>query len=95
MANIVICAGITFSTAHMRPVGAFQLANVLRRAGYTVQVIDCWPWIADMGVEVVKRVLEHFVNEDTLWVGFSSTWLTKIKQPKSTIGSIYRRIKQS
>ena len=88
MANIVICAGITFSTAHMRPVGAFQLANVLRRAGYTVQIIDCWPWIANMGLEVVKRVLGHFVNEDTLWVGFSSTWLTKIKQPKSSIYAI-------
>ena len=90
MANIVICAGITFATAHMRPVGAFQLANVLRQAGYTVQVIDCWPWIASLGLDVVKRVLGHFVNEDTLWVGFSSTWLTKIKQPKESVHAIYK-----
>lgn len=89
MANVVICAGISFVSTHMRPVGPFQLANVLRAAGYTVQVIDCWPWIASAGLDTAKEVLGHFVNEDTLWVGFSSTWLTKINQPKEHLHAVY------
>lgn len=63
----------------MRPVGAFQIANVLRQQGYTVQVIDCWPFIAARGKEMVKSLLGHFTNKDTLWVGFSSTWFKKLK----------------
>jgi radical SAM superfamily enzyme YgiQ (UPF0313 family) len=76
MAQIIICAGISF-VAPMRPVGAFQIANVLRKQGYTVQVIDSWPHIARRGPETVKQLLGHFVNKDTLWVGFSSTWFRR------------------
>ena len=89
MANIVICAGISFPSSHMRPVGPFQLANVLRQAGFTVQVIDCWPWIAAKGLDTAKQVLGHFVNKDTLWVGFSSTWLSKLNQSKKNLHAVY------
>jgi len=92
MANIVICAGISFASSHMRPVGAFQLANVLRQAGFTVQVIDCWPWIAAKGLATAKEILGHFVNKDTLWVGFSSTWLSKLNQPKKNLHEVYNDI---
>ena len=76
MAQIIICAGISF-VAPMRPVGAFQIASVLRSQGYTVQVIDNWPHIARRGPEVVKKLLGHFTTKDTLWIGFSSTWFRK------------------
>lgn len=76
MAQIIICAGISF-VAPMRPVGAFQIASVLRSQGYTVQVIDNWPHIARRGPDVVKKLLGHFTTKDTLWIGFSSTWFRK------------------
>lgn len=96
MAQIIICAGISF-VANMRPVGAFQIANVLRKQGYTVQVIDNWPHIAKRGPEVVAQVLTHFTTKDTLWIGFSSTWFVKLKEaekPKannltSQLSSVY------
>jgi radical SAM superfamily enzyme YgiQ (UPF0313 family) len=86
MAQIIICAGIAF-VAPMRPVGAFQIASVLRKQGYTVQVIDNWPHIARRGPEVVKQVLGHFTTKDTMWIGFSSTWFRKFSG-KSTANNI-------
>ena len=71
MANIVLCGGISWSQVLMRPIGIYQLANVLRKNGYTVQVIDYFPYIADQGVETVKQIFDKFVDADTIWIGFS------------------------
>jgi len=68
MAQIIICAGISV-IPYIRPVGTFQLANVLRQVGYTVQVIDQYPWIAHLGLDVVKQLLDKFVGPETLWIG--------------------------
>ena len=89
MAQIVICAGISYSS-YMRPVGAFQIANVLRQQGYTVQVIDSWPFIAARGKEMVKSLLGHFTNKDTLWIGFSSTWFKRLKGDNKNAGIVYK-----
>lgn len=89
MAQIILCGGISFVATYMRPVGVFQIANVLRNAGYTVQVIDSWPFIAERGYEVAEKVLKHFVTKDTLWIGFGSTWLSNLRVPKSNLGTIY------
>lgn len=99
MAQIIICAGISFATP-MRPVGAFQIANVLRAQGYTVQVIDNWPHIAKRGPEIVKQILTHFTTKDTIWIGFSSTWFRKLaddNKPKafnltSQYSNVYRSV---
>ena len=77
MAQVILCAGISFLT-YMRPVGTYQLANVLRNEGYTVQVIDSFPYIAKKGYQTVIDLFEHFVQEDTLWIGFSTTWFKKL-----------------
>jgi radical SAM superfamily enzyme YgiQ (UPF0313 family) len=80
MANIILCGGISWTTVLLRPVGTYQLANVLRDNGYTVQVIDNFPYIANRGVDVVKQIFDKFVTSDTLWIGFSSTWFTRINE---------------
>jgi hypothetical protein len=77
MAQIIICAGISV-VPYIRPVGPFQLANVLRKQGYTVQVIDQYPWIAHLGADTVIKLFDKFVGPETLWIGFSSTWFRKI-----------------
>ena len=80
MANIILCGGISWTNVFMRPVGTYQLANILRNNGYTVQVVDNFPYIADQGIEVVKQIFDKFVTNDTLWIGFSSTWFTRINE---------------
>jgi hypothetical protein len=77
MAQIIICAGISV-VPYIRPVGSFQLANVLRQQGYSVQVIDQFPWIAHLGLDQVLKLFKKFVGPETLWIGFSSTWFRQI-----------------
>jgi hypothetical protein len=77
MAQIIICAGISV-IPYIRPVGPFQLANVLRRQGYSVQVIDQFPWIAHLGLDQVLKLFKKFVGPETLWIGLSSTWFRRI-----------------
>ncbi len=77
MAQIIICAGISV-VPYIRPVGPFQIANVLRQQGFSVQVIDQFPWIAHLGLGEVKKLFNKFVGPETLWIGFSSTWFKKI-----------------
>ena len=78
MAQIIICAGISV-VPYIRPVGPFQLANVLRQQGYTVQVIDQYPWIAHLGADRVIELFDKFVGPETLWIGYSSTWFKRIE----------------
>lgn len=78
MAQVIICAGIAV-VPYIRPVGPYQLANVLRQAGYTVQVIDQYPWIAYQGVDTAIRLFEKFLGPETLWIGYSSTWFKRIQ----------------
>jgi hypothetical protein len=85
MANIILCGGISWEQVLMRPIGIYQLANVLRKNGYTVQVIDYFPFIAGRGIETVKQIFDKFVDADTLWIGFSSTWFTKIAELENNI----------
>jgi hypothetical protein len=81
MAQIILCGGIAV-VPYIRPVGVYQLANVLRQQGYTVQVIDQFPWVAHMGIETVLKLFDKFVGPETLWIGYSSNWLRRIKTLK-------------
>ena len=93
MAQIILCAGIAW-LPYMRPVGTYQLANVLRNEGYTVQVIDNFPYIAKKGYQTVIDLFEHFVQEDTLWIGFSTTWFKKMVGPGAVVdpGHVYKDV---
>jgi len=79
MAQVIICGGISL-VPYVRPVGIYQLANVLRSNGYTVQVIDSFPYIAHLGIDTVKKVISKFVGPETLWIGFGSTWFMRIDE---------------
>jgi len=79
MAQIILCGGISI-IPYIRPIGIYQLACVLRKNGYSVQVIDSFPWIAYLGLKEVLKIFDKFVDEDTLWIGFGSTWFGKIEE---------------
>jgi len=79
MSQIILCGGISI-VPYIRPVGIYQLANVLRQNGYTVQVIDSFPWIAHIGFENILKIFDKFVDEETLWIGFGSTWFNRIDE---------------
>lgn len=98
MAQIIICAGIAI-VPYIRPVGAYQLANVLRSEGYTVQVIDQFPWVAYLGKETILQLFDKFVGPETLWIGYSSTWFKRITEMRPghndhTPGGLYNNVEE-
>ena len=82
MANVIIFTGIAESGLY-RYVGPYQVANRLRERGYTVQVIDFLPWIIKDDLENFWKILKKFVDKDTLWIGFSTTFFKNLRQPRS------------
>ena len=59
----------------MRPLGAYQVASILRANGYTVQVIDRFHWlIREKGREFYREVIRPHIGPDTLWIGWSNTF---------------------
>jgi radical SAM superfamily enzyme len=94
MANIILCGGISWN-GFIKPVGIYQLANILRNKGYTVQTIDSFPHIANMGVNKVIEIFDKFVNHETLWIGFSSTWFSKLADYKKAKEDPNNRLKKS
>lgn len=79
MANIVIFTGsakdwLNSPGANLaRPLGAYQIASILRANGYTVQVIDHWYHLIPQ-TEIFVDIFKKYVGPDTLWIGFSNTF---------------------
>ena len=75
MSNCIILTGGTytqdFQAKIQRSLGPYRLATTLEKAGYTTKVID---YIIHFSYEELTAVLEQHLDEDTLWVGFSSTF---------------------
>lgn len=71
--NILMFTG-TSLMEFTRPIGAYRIATELRNQGYTVQVIDMFPFMVENNLKVFSTFIKKFVGTDTLWVGFSSTF---------------------
>lgn len=84
MAQIIIFTGIAFSWP-FRTVGAYQVANQLRKSGYTVQVVDYLPQLLKVNFDIVLKILKKYVEKDTIWIGFSTTFLTLAESPTQKI----------
>jgi len=79
MAQIIIFTGVD-GPGFTRTIGAYQIGNRLRNHGYSVQVVDFLPYIANMPVDFIINLLDSLVDKDTLWIGFSSTFFKNLKK---------------
>ncbi len=75
MAQVIILTGSTYledtEPRVQRTLGAYRVASALMQAGYTVQVID---YIQYMSSEELIRAISKYLSQETLWVGYSSTF---------------------
>lgn len=75
-----------------RPLGAYQIANILRLQGYTVQVVDRYHWlIRNRPQDLWFNIISKFVGEDTLWIGWSNTFWEAAPRRKSTLDNSYEQ----
>lgn len=79
MSQIIIFTGMV-TGGFYRTIGPYQVANELRKNGYSVQVIEELPIIATYGTELILKILEKFVDTDTIWIGFSTTFFYSIRK---------------
>jgi len=84
MAQIIIFTGVGFSIP-FRSIGAYQIANQLRNNGYTVQVVEYFPQILKIGFDKFLSILDRHVDEGTIWIGFSTTFLTPAMASSQTL----------
>lgn len=65
----------------VKPLGAYVLANSLRQAGYSCLVIDHF---GEMKKDKLFHFLEKFIGENTVFVGYSSTFFMSSTNETST-----------
>lgn len=75
MAKCIIITGGTWNDSEwskiQRSVGPYRIASALEDSGYSTFVFD---YIINFSTEEIKKVLSQHLTEETLWVGFSSTF---------------------
>jgi hypothetical protein len=59
-----------------RTAGAYRIASEFRKLGIEVQVIEGWNILTLENTDPVKLLLDKFMNENTMFVGFSSTFFS-------------------
>ena len=76
MANCIILYGDHILPCLHKSAGPFRIATELRNNGYTVQTLDV------SGIHsndpILFKLVDHFINTDTFWVGISGTFLFNI-----------------
>lgn len=81
MANCIILNGGTETPPNrsqiQRTLGAYRIASTLEDNGYTTFVLD---HLANLSVEEIKQAIIPHLGEDTLWFGFSSTFVWQINK---------------
>jgi len=58
----------------LRPLGAYQIAAILRNNGYTVQVVDYYWHLIRKHPKQFAEIIKKYVGSDTLWIGWSNTF---------------------
>ena len=75
MSNCIILSGGTWSpdnfTKVKRSLGPYRLSSSLEDAGYTTFVLD---FANEFTSDEIIKVLSKHLTDDTLWIGFSSTF---------------------
>lgn len=70
--------------------GAYRIATELRKNGYTVQVVES-DGASDYDL-FHKLVIKKFVSKETLWIGFSTNFMSKILGYQYTENPVQKEI---
>ena len=58
--------------------GVFRIASELRKHGYSSMCIDICTFAHINKIDQLKEVLSNIISDNTLWVGFSTTFFDKV-----------------
>lgn len=77
--HVILFTDITNSIIPVKTIGAYKIANVLRQNGYKTLVINDINYIVQNRMDELFAFLDTIVTDETLYFGFSSTFLSVIK----------------
>jgi radical SAM superfamily enzyme YgiQ (UPF0313 family) len=93
LANVIILNGGGESPEYyprvQRSLGAYRVANSIKNNGYTVAVVD---FIQYLTTEEIIQALSKHLSEETIWVGYSSTFFYLNKPAANGIDRMYQNI---
>lgn len=75
--NVILWTGFFDRISNFRSIGAYQIAHWIRAHGYDCQVID---YIQHMTSEELINYTEKFINNNTLSIGLSSSFVTEFSK---------------
>lgn len=73
--GVIFTDATTNGVIWQRSIGAYRMAAEYRSLGLRIQVIDFWSFLTQEGISKVLCLLEKFIGRDTLFVGFSTTFM--------------------
>jgi len=93
LANVIILSGGLNKPPQIpqlrRSLGPYRIASELNKEGYTSVVIDHIQYLSEE--EIISAIKPH-VDENTLWMGFSSTFFFAGKSPLTALEKLYQNI---
>ena len=80
--DAIIFTDMTDYSIPIKTSGAYKIASHLRHYGYSVKVIDNFVWILKNHKESLFKYLQERIGTTTLFVGFSTTFMSPFKMDK-------------
>lgn len=79
--QVVLFTDFTNTVLTAKPLGAYKIASSLRSAGYSCLVID---YLSSWTREDMADLLEKIISRDTIFVGFSTTFMQSTENSDGT-----------
>jgi hypothetical protein len=84
--DVILFTDLAGKYYHTKPLGAYRLATELRSHGYSVKVIDfSGNWLSN--IKMCLALLESIIGNNTLFIGFSSTFFGVISEHDISVKS--------
>jgi len=80
--DAILFTDMTDYSIPIKTSGAYKIASHLRHYGYSVKVIDNFVWILKNHKESLFKYLQERIGTTTLFVGFSTTFMSPFKMDK-------------
>lgn len=80
--NTIIFNGSGIFHIAFRSVGAHRIATELRNNNISCKVIDYFSHCQALDQDFFKKCIKKYVNDTTIWIGFSSTFCNEVKYNK-------------
>ena len=77
--HVILFTDITINPIPVKTIGAYKIAHVLRQNGYKTLVINDINYIVQNKMDELFAFLDTIVTDETLYFGFSSTFLAVVK----------------